>query len=150
MVNLKFQTTENMTLNECNEQIHNYYPNHLTDFIAVKHTLLSTCKIDSAVQLVISNLKIIPNFIDLRHDNEFILRSLCLIENLGILKTDKLDKLEIFKMVYRKLFNMADCEMTLIIQTVEFLIRKKLVKKVKVIRRVIRFLKLNFMPIFLS
>ena len=133
---------------ECG-QIFNFYNDNLGDLIMPKNELLKDCKLNQAVAFVAKNLKIIPNYKARQNDNEFILRACNLIENLGIQKKkDKLLKIDVFVKVFQQLFNVTDEDLKPIIVTVEFLLNKKLVKKIKLIKKVVRFAKLNILPTF--
>ncbi len=134
---------------ESGGQIFNFYNKNLGDLIMPKNALLKDCKLNQAVDFVIKNLKVIPNYKSRKNDNEFILRACNLIENLGIhKKKDKLLKIDVFVKVFQQLFNVTEEDLKPSIVTVEFLLDKNLVKKIKMIKLIVRFVKLNILPNF--
>jgi hypothetical protein len=131
------------------DEIFNFYNSNLGDYIIPKNGLLQECKNSNAVSIILKHLRIIPNWQNKQNDSEFILRALTFIENLGINKKDNVIKKNVLIEVFKELFNISDEDMTTVLNIAEFLLAKKLVKKIKRIKRVIRFVKLNLIPTFL-
>jgi hypothetical protein len=133
-----------------NVEMFNFYNKDIGDNIHPKHDLLLDCKISSAISIIIKHLKVIPNFSMKSNNTEFILRACNLIENLGIRKKGDVTKKDVFINVYKQLFSdISDESLTEILHIIDFLLAHKLIRKIKIYKRVIRFAKLNLLPTFL-
>jgi hypothetical protein len=134
-------------MNSTDPDIFSFYNDNLGEFITPKNELLTASKLHNGVSIVVKHLKTIPNYVNLKKNNEFILRVITLIENLGITKNDKVGKTELFKEVYKQLFGtVPEEEFRQIFMVIDFLLSKHLVKKIKYYKKVWRFLKTNIVP----
>lgn len=124
----------------------NFYNQNLGELIMPKNELLQDCKLFQAVDLVIKNLKKMPNYKQRQNDYEFIKMACIFIENLGIKEKDKFTKKDILIQVFTKLFNIDEAELLPIFNAVEFLLNNKLIKKIKLRKKAFRFIKLNLLP----
>jgi hypothetical protein len=152
MVNPKFcqkNPEDKSSSSNDDDEIFKFYSETLGDQISPKSSLLMTCKLKHAAQIIVKNLKIIPGWEVLATDVEFILRTCNLIENIGILKRDKISKKEVFLKTYHELYdNLTENDLKAINNNIEFLLDKKLVKKILLRKKIVRFVKLNLLPDF--
>jgi hypothetical protein len=80
------------------------------------------------------------NYHELKYATWFLEYVMTVIENL-IKKKLKVDKFEIVQQLFIKLFGISDTEKIILKQNVDHLLKKKIIKKVKISKRVIKFLK---------
>jgi hypothetical protein len=80
------------------------------------------------------------NYHELKYATWFLEYVMTVIENL-IKKKLKVDKFEIVQQLLIKLFGISDTEKIILKQNVDHLLKKKIIKKVKISKRVIKFLK---------
>lgn len=131
-------------------ELFSYYNENLGGYIQPKSSILLECKLSNAVSIVLKHLRNMPNYSKYRQNSEFILRACTLIENLGIKKSDKVSKKDVFVQVFKELFDkITDAELESINSVVQFLLDKKLVKHIRFTKKVVRFVKNNALPTFL-
>jgi hypothetical protein len=134
---------------DANVEMFNFYNKDIGDYIHPKHDLLLDCKNSSAISIIIKHLKVIPNFA-MKSNNTEILRACNLIENLGIQKKGDVTKKDVFINVYKQLFSdITDESLSEALHIIDFLLAHKLIRKIKIYKRVVRFVKLNLLPTFL-
>lgn len=130
-------------------ELFSYYDENLGDYITPKSTILVECKSANAVKILVQHLSSVPNFDKHRNNLEFVLLTCKLIENLGIKKTDKVSKKEVFIQVFTSLYGtISDEDMEIIQKQIDFLLSKKLVRFIPIRKKVFRFVAKNTLPSF--
>jgi hypothetical protein len=130
-----------------NSKLESFYPKNLNDFIMPKNTLLNDVKTNKAIDLIVSNLKLIPNWETYRADLEFLRIACTFIENM-VKKADGLDKQAIIISVFVKLFNINESEINILKIAIDFLLNNKRIKKIKFIKKLYEYFKKNIKNFF--
>lgn len=116
-----------------------YYSKNLGDFIVPKNELLVDVKKNKAVELILSELKKIPNWEQYKTSLEFLRMACNFCENM-LTKSDGINKLDVIISVFQTLFSLTVKEIEVLKTSVEFLLNNKRIKKITFVKKAAFFL----------
>ena len=93
--------------------------------IVLKNTLKNHYSINALIELIVKQVKDIPDFEKLKQDIELILLVCSMIETISTDSDIKIDKLEAIVGIYKQLFEMTTDDQLMLINIVNFLHQNK-------------------------
>ena len=134
-----------MSSNDLHFQVVNPLPN-----VKLKNSLENFVSQNTLVKQIVDFVKLnFENYDSLKHDLEFLEYILTLIKN--VIKTkkqkDEIDKKEIIIKIFQNLYGcLADNDKKALTNHVDYLINNKIIKKLKYSKKIIKYVKKNFLP----
>jgi len=94
--------------------------------IVLKNTLKNHYSINALIELIVKQVKDIPDYEKLKQDIELILLVCSMIETISTDSDIKIDKLEAIVGIYKQLFEMTTDDQLMLINIVNFLHQNKI------------------------
>ena len=93
--------------------------------IVLKNTLKNHYSVNALIDLIVKEVKEIPQCVDLKHDIELMLVVCGMIENITTDSDKKIDKLEAIIGIYKQVFDMSTDDQLMLVNVVNFLHQNK-------------------------
>ena len=89
--------------------------------IVLKNTLKNLYSVNALIDLIVKEVKEIPQYVDVKHDIELMLVVCGMIENITADSDVKIDKLEAIIGLFKQVFDMSTDDQFMLVNVVNFL-----------------------------